>query len=157
MSILLSDAGLVAMFYVLYTYVQATSFLWMVKTFLIPYLVVNMWLVLITFLQHSHRSVPHYAEPRWDWLQGAMCTIDRDYGILNHVFHHIGDTHVAHHLFFTMPHYHAEEATRAIKGLLGDYYLFDNTPIATALYHAYGHSTVCKEAKGDSGAYWFTN
>lgn len=33
-----------------------------------------------------------------------MCS----YGILDHVFHHIADTHVAHHLFSSMPHYHAK-------------------------------------------------
>lgn len=30
------------------------------------------------------------------------------YGVLDHFFHHIADTHVAHHLFSQMPHYHAE-------------------------------------------------
>ena len=39
--------------------------------------------------------------------------------MLNKVFHHITDTHVAHHLFSTMPHYHAMEATKAIKPVLG--------------------------------------
>ena len=53
------------------------------------------------------------------YWQGALCTLDRDYGVLNKVFHNITDTHVAHHLFSTMPHYHAMEATKAIKPLLG--------------------------------------
>jgi len=47
--------------------------------------------------------------------------------VLNTVLHHINDTHVAHHLFFNMPHYHAQEATEAIKPILGDYYRFHNT------------------------------
>ena len=33
-----------------------------------------------------------------------------------------------------MPFYHAVEATAAIKPILGDYYLFDNTPIVQALW-----------------------
>lgn len=36
----------------------------------------------------------------------------RSYGFLDPVLHHIGDTHVAHHLFSYMPHYHAQEATQ---------------------------------------------
>jgi len=39
----------------------------------------------------------------------------RSYGFLDIVFHHIADTHVAHHLFSYMPHYHAQEATQAIQ------------------------------------------
>lgn len=43
---------------------------------------------------------------------GVMC---RSYGILDTVFHNIADTHVCHHLFSLMPHYHAKEATKYIK------------------------------------------
>lgn len=123
-------------------------------------------------------ELPHYADSEWDWLRGALSTVDRNYGwLLNTLHHHIAvgqrlrnacrallsallnlaaglaanaqqrwraalpattftsaattlrpaasalqDTHVAHHLFSTMPHYHAQEATRALKPILGDYY-----------------------------------
>lgn len=70
---------------------------------------------MITFLQHTHPSLPHYGEGEWDWLRGALATVDRSYGFLDVLFHHIADTHVAHHLFSYMPHYHAQEATEAIK------------------------------------------
>ena len=43
-----------------------------------------MFLVLITLLQHTHASLPRYVESEWEWLKGALCTIDRDYGVLNH-------------------------------------------------------------------------
>jgi hypothetical protein len=33
-----------------------------------------------------------------------------------------------------MPFYHAEEATRAIKGVLGSHYKFDPTPWYRAIY-----------------------
>lgn len=47
-------------------------------------------------------------QDEFDWLRGALSTVDRSFGVvLNHVFHRITDTHVAHHLFHTMPFYHA--------------------------------------------------
>ncbi len=70
---------------------------------------------MITYLQHTHPNLPHYDDKEWDWLRGAMATVDRSYGFLDHIFHHIADTHVAHHLFSYMPHYHAQEATAAIR------------------------------------------
>ncbi|KAF4396674.1 hypothetical protein G4B88_028988 [Cannabis sativa] len=76
-----------------------------------------------------------YASSEWDWLKGALSTVDRDYGsLLNRVFHHLTDAHVAHHLFATIPHYHVNEATKAIKPILGEYYYFDDTPIIKALW-----------------------
>lgn len=52
----------------------------------------------------------------WQWLRGALCTVDRSFGpLLDHTFHHIVDTHVCHHLFSTMPFYHAQEATQAFR------------------------------------------
>ena len=58
---------------------------------------------------------------------GALSTVDRDYGwFLNTVHHHIADTHVLHHLFSQIPHYHAQEATESIKPILGPYYAKDD-------------------------------
>lgn len=79
-----------------------------VQVYVVPYLWVNAWLVCITLLQHTHLALPHYTDAEWDWLRGALSTVDRSYGPLDTVFHHIADTHVAHHLFSTMPHYHAQ-------------------------------------------------
>ncbi|CAG7837620.1 unnamed protein product [Allacma fusca] len=68
--------------------------------YLIPYLIVNYHLVLITFLQHTDIYVPHFRNEEWTWLRGALCTVDRSFGKwLDGVFHHISDTHVCHHLF----------------------------------------------------------
>ena len=59
-------------------------------------------------------ELPHYTDDEWDWLRGALATVDRDYGwLLNSLHHHIADTHVAHHLFSSMPHYHAQVRARA--------------------------------------------
>jgi len=136
--VLLSDVGLTAVLslfgYLIYCYV----FGWFVCTYGIPYLIVNLFLVLITFLQHTDISLPHYTGTEWDWLRGALATVDRDYGILNVLHHHIADTHVVHHLFSSMPHYHAEEATEAVKPLLAQYYRSDKTPIVKALWQSFG-------------------
>ena len=53
--------------------------------------------------------------------------------------HHLGDTHVLHHLFSSIPHYHAQEATKALLNshLIDDYYLFDNTPWYIAYWKSY--------------------
>lgn len=91
-------------------------------------------------------------------------TVDRDYGILNKVFHNITDTHVIHHLFPSMPHYNAMEATRAVKEVLGEYYHFDGTPILKAAWREFreciyvepdedeGGSATCSK-----GVFWFRN
>ena len=80
--------------------------------YFVPYLIVNYHLVLITYLQHTDVYMPHFDESEWNWLRGALCTVDRSFGpVLDHFFHHISDTHVAHHLFSYMPFYNAQEAT----------------------------------------------
>ncbi|CAG7721746.1 unnamed protein product [Allacma fusca] len=110
--------------------------------YVIPYMVCNYHLVLITFLQHTDTYVPHFRGEEWSWLRGALCTVDRSFGSwLDGVFHHISDTHVCHHLFPTMPFYHAEEATEAISKVLGKYRMKDDTPIWKALWRSY---TNCK-------------
>ena len=79
-----------------------------VQVYVVPYLMVNAWLVMITQLQHTHPSLPHYTADGWDWLRGALATCDRSFGFLDTFHHHIADTHVLHHLFSTIPHYHAQ-------------------------------------------------
>lgn len=122
---------------------------------------VNAFLVMITYLQHTHPSLPHYDSSEWDWLKGALATVDRDYGILNKVFHNITDTHVAHHLFSMMPHYHAMEATKAIKPVLGEYYQADETPVYKAMWReakecVYVHPDDDDNQKS-KGVFWYRN
>ena len=133
-AVLISDIALVAWISFLGYLAYENSGTWLLQVYIIPYLIVNFWLVFITDLQHSDAAVPHYRGNQWNWLKGALCTVDRDYGLLNYVFHHIGDTHVAHHLFSCMPHYHAVEATRCLKTVLGEFYYKDDTPIFKAMW-----------------------
>ena len=159
LQIYVSDAGILAVCFGLYKAVLAKGLVWVVCVYGVPLLVVNGFLVLITFLQHTHPAVPHYDSSEWDWLRGALATVDRDYGILNKVLHNITDTHVAHHLFSTMPHYHAMEATKAIKPILGEYYHFDETPIYKAMWREAKECMYVEPDKGSNGkgVYWYNN
>lgn len=157
LQICISDAGIFATTYVLYKVCMAKSLAWVVCVYGAPLLIVNGFLVLITYLQHTHPALPHYDSSEWDWLKGALATMDRDYGVLNKVFHNITDTHMAHHLFSTMPHYHAMEATKAIKPILGDYYCFDGTPVYKAVWR---EATEClfvepDDSSPNKGVFWY--
>lgn len=153
--IIISDVALVAVMAGLYKLVQLTSLSYIIYVYFIPYLMVNFWLVFITYLQHTDLALPHYTDGEWDWLRGALATVDRDYGILNKVFHNITDTHVVHHLFSMMPHYHAMEATEAVKPLLGDYYLYDDTNIFKSIWKAYKECEVVFPDQEQKGVHWF--
>ena len=86
----------------------------------------------ITYLQHTDPSLPHYDAETWTFARGAAATIDRDGGFVGrHLFHGIIETHVLHHHVSTIPFYHADEATEAIKPVLGRHYRKD--PIQSGL------------------------
>jgi omega-3 fatty acid desaturase (delta-15 desaturase) len=88
----------------------------------VPYLVFVMWLDLVTYLHHhGHNDLPWYRGEEWSYLRGGLTTVDRDYGWINNIHHDIG-THVIHHLFPQIPHYHLVEATKAARPVLGRYY-----------------------------------
>ncbi|XP_039117738.1 delta(12)-acyl-lipid-desaturase [Dioscorea cayenensis subsp. rotundata] len=159
--IFISDAGILTVSFFLYRLATSFSLLWLIRIYILPLLVVNAFLVLITYLQHTHPALPHYGTDEWDWLRGALATVDRDYGVLNKVFHHITDTHVTHHLFSTMPHYHAMEATNAIKPLLGDYYRYDPTPVWRAMWREARECVFVEPESSAShpnkGVFWYSN
>ncbi|XP_047082389.1 fatty acid desaturase DES2 [Lolium rigidum] len=155
--IFISDVGVLATSFGLFKLASVFGFWWVVRVYAVPLLIVNAWLVLITYLQHTHPALPHYDSTEWDWLRGALATMDRDYGILNRVFHNITDTHVAHHLFSTMPHYHAMEATKAIKPILGEYYQFDPTPVAKATWREAKECIYVEPTEDRKGVFWYSN
>ncbi|HEY9647650.1 MAG TPA: fatty acid desaturase [Chroococcidiopsis sp.] len=109
--------------------------LFVVKYYVMPYIVFVIWLDLVTFLHHTDVEVPWYRGEDWYFLKGALSTIDQDYGFINPIHHNIG-THVAHHIFLSIPHYHLLEATEAIKPVLGEHYRVSRQPIWKSLWHA---------------------
>ncbi|URE44118.1 omega-6 fatty acid desaturase, endoplasmic reticulum isozyme [Musa troglodytarum] len=104
--IFISDAGFMATSYALYRFAASYGFWWLARVYGVPLLIVNGWLVLITYLQNTHPALPHYDSSEWDWLRGALATVDRDYGVRNMVFHNITDTRRAPPLLGDA-HYHA--------------------------------------------------
>lgn len=159
LQIFISDAGLFATTYVLYRLAMLKGITWLICIYGVPLLIVNGFLVLITYLQHTHPALPHYDSSEWDWLRGALATVDRDYGVLNKIFHNITDTHIAHHLFSTMPHYNAMEATKAIRPILGEYYQLDSTPFYKAMWREARECLYVEPDEGsqEKGVYWYRN
>lgn len=124
--ILLSDAGLAVVIGIL-TYIGRTyGFANLLVWYILPYLWVNHWLVAITFLQHTDPTLPHYDAHTWTYTRGAAATIDREFGFIGRtLLHGIIETHVLHHYVSTIPFYNADEASDAIKKVMGRHYRSD--------------------------------
>ena len=137
--IVFSDFGVIlalgAVGYAVHVFSFVNVFCW----YLAPYLWVNAWLVFITYMQHTDIRLPHYADSEWNFVRGAVATVDRNYGFMvNWWLHHINDSHAVHHLFSQMPFYHAIKVTRNhIRDILGDAYLTDNRSLFTALMESW--------------------
>ena len=146
----LSDIGILVAIGLLGWWTYSSGFLPVLALYLGPYLVVNFWLVLYTWLQHTDVDIPHFDNEEWTWVKGAFMTVDRPYGfILDFLHHRIGSTHVAHHMDARIPHYNAVKATRALKENFPDLYRFDPTPVPKALWRV---ATRCHVvSKGDEG------
>lgn len=112
------------------------GFLWLLKYYLGPYVVFVIWLDLVTFLHHTDPDIPWYRGEDWYFLKGALSTVDHDYGFVNNIHHNIG-THVVHHIFLSIPHYHLLEANEAIKPILGPYYRKSDLSIFQAFWRGY--------------------
>ncbi|OCH84578.1 delta12-fatty acid desaturase [Obba rivulosa] len=122
--ILVSDVGIVLWLAAIVTWIYYKGFAEVFRLYLVPYLWVNHWLVLITFLQHTDPLLPHYRAPEFTFPRGALATMDRSLlGDCGRVMawigamatHGISETHVAHHVCSKIPHYHAWEATDALR------------------------------------------
>ena len=134
--VLTSTASLIAFVGFLGFVAWQWGLVFLLKYYVVPYVIFVMWLDLVTFLHHTEDDIPWYRGDDWYYLKGALSTIDRDYGFINPIHHDIG-THVAHHIFSNMPHYKLRRATEAIKPVLGDYYRISREPIWSAFYKSY--------------------
>ena len=135
-NVITSTVSLVFMVVLLGFLTYKFGWMWLVKYYLGPYIVFVVWLDLVTFLHHTEPDLPWYRGKEWSFFKGALSTIDHDYKFINNIHHNIG-THVVHHLFLSIPHYHLKAATEAIKPVLGDYYCKSNRSIFEAFYRSY--------------------
>ncbi|KAF6757481.1 fatty acid desaturase [Ephemerocybe angulata] len=76
--VLVSAAGIVAWISFLGAAIHHWGFSTVLVTYLLPYLWVNHWLVLITFLQHTDPILPHYRAAEFTFPRGALATLDRN-------------------------------------------------------------------------------
>lgn len=105
--------------------------------------------------------MPHYNNKTWTFARGATATIDRDLGFIDtHLFHDIIGTHVCHHLVSTIPFYHAGEASKHIKKVMGAHYQADiSTPFWVAFWRNMKSCQFVEESAGaeGSGVFMFRN
>ncbi|KAK9379289.1 fatty acid desaturase-domain-containing protein [Kockiozyma suomiensis] len=146
--IVISDIGIAIASAVAYFAIKKFGLANFILYYFIPYLFVNHWLVCITYLQHTDPNLPHYNAEEWNFARGAAATVDRGFfgPVGRHFFHEIIETHVAHHYSSRIPFYHAEEATQAIRKVMGSHYHVDRTNVLVALWRTV---RTCQFIEGD--------
>ncbi|KAI0261109.1 delta-12 fatty acid desaturase [Gloeopeniophorella convolvens] len=100
------------------------------RVYLVPYVWVNHWIVLITFLQHTDPVIPHWRAESHTFVRGAFSTLNRSLmGDLGPIMgwiggvatHGLSETHIAHHVSSMIPHYNAWEAADALRKHVAQY------------------------------------
>ena len=151
----LSDWGIIVVLLGLITWGLNCGFGSVLSIYIGPLIVVNIWLVLYTWLHHTDSDVPHLSGSEFSYMRGAFLSIDRPYGkCLDFLHHSIGSTHVIHHIEPTIPHYHAKEATKAIKKSFPKVYLFNPTPIHKSLWHIATNCIAVRKEDGSQRYLW---
>tara|TARA_Y100001968_G_scaffold147435_2_gene134872 strand:- start:1779 stop:2951 length:1173 start_codon:yes stop_codon:yes gene_type:complete len=149
----ISDLGVGFMLIGLYLLMLRFGIIPLIAMYFGPLLVINCWLVIYTWLHHTDTDVPHLANSDFSYMRGAFLSIDRPYGkLFDFLHHHIGSTHVIHHIAPNIPHYHAKEATIAIKKAFPDAYLYNPEPIHKALWNI-ASNCIAVELDKNNGRY----
>lgn len=121
----------------------------------LPLVVVNIWLVTYTWLQHTDVAIPHFSSEEWTWAKGALQTVDRPYGPLLNLLHHgIGSTHVCHHVNPRIPHYNAWRGNDLLRKRYPELVRYDATPIHKALWRVATRCAAVRQNPSDR-AYYF--
>ncbi|CED84978.1 Delta 12 fatty acid desaturase [Phaffia rhodozyma] len=134
--IIWSDVGIATVIGIMVYWSKMRSWQEMATFWLVPYMWVNHWLVLITFLQHTDPLIPHYSNETWNFSRGALATVDRNVlGFVGaYLQHGISETHICHHVSSKIPHYNAWEATEALKVFLGEHYVYSTENVFVSLW-----------------------
>ena len=156
--IILGNAGLLVWTGILAYVGSQIGFWYLLKMYGAPLAITNMFLVTITFLQHTDPEVPHYDAETWTWLRGAVATVDRSMGAyLDYKTHHIADSHVVHHIFSSMPFYNAVKATPYVKAALGKYYVARGSGFGDFLSALWTSAGTCEAVHGHGVLHFVIN
>ncbi|KZT41645.1 hypothetical protein SISSUDRAFT_1042409 [Sistotremastrum suecicum HHB10207 ss-3] len=154
--VIISDIGLIIMGYLLLRTSQVYGLSVIVKYYGIPWVLLNNWIVLITYLHHTAPKIPYYRGKAWSFLRGALSTVDRnllgEWG--RFFFLNAAHCHVAHHLFPQIPWHHLPEATKHLKAFLGDHYVYSDEPAFKALWRSY---TQCQYIDDEGDVVFYRN
>ena len=98
MRVLMSDVGIAAAVLGLSLLVKQFGVATMAAMYGGPLIIVNAWLVLYTWLQHTDVDIPHLGSGDFSFMKGAFLTVDRPYekilfGLVDFLHHKIGSTH----------------------------------------------------------------
>lgn len=150
-----SNLGLLAVLIALGLAALQFSLLRVLCVYGLPYLMVNVWLVVYTWLQHTDLNIPHFSNEEWSWAKGALQTVDRPYGPLLNLLHHgIGSTHVCHHIKSTIPHYNAWRGTALLRQRYPELVRYDPTPIHKALWRVASRCGAVRQSPLDGAFYY---
>ena len=150
-----SNAGLLVVLLGLVWLAVLTSPARVLCVYGLPYVVINVWLVTYTWLQHTDVNIPHFASDEWTWAKGALQTVDRPYGPLLNLLHHgIGSTHVCHHVDSRIPHYNAWRGKALLRAAYPDLVRLDPTPIPQALWRIATRCASVRKSPVDGGFYF---
>lgn len=97
-------------------------------------------------------------------MRGSAATIDRDFGFIGrYFFHEMIECHVLHHAIPSIPFYHAREATKAIRPIMGKHYKTDVEGGSVGFLRSLWRSArwcqwaePCEVAEGIGKSIWFT-
>ena len=149
----ISDIGVIFTLMILLKLIYTFGIIPIIAFYFGPLLVVNSWLVIYTWLHHTDTDVPHLSNSEFTFIRGAFLTIDRPYGkLINFLHHNIGSSHVIHHIYSNIPHYHARAATRAIRNAFPKIYLYNPEPIYKALWNI-SCNCIAVDSKKQKGQY----
>ncbi|KLO06403.1 hypothetical protein SCHPADRAFT_917541 [Schizopora paradoxa] len=148
--VIASNIGILAMIYASKVAISTYGTWSYMKYYFIPWLLVNHWFTMITYLHHTDAELPHYRSSQWNFQRGAAATVDRDFlGWQGRFFlHDVAHYHVCHHFFPQMPHYHGQEATKYLKEFIGEHYHRSSDYVFPALWKTYKECQFVED-KGD--------
>ncbi|KIJ65416.1 hypothetical protein HYDPIDRAFT_174883 [Hydnomerulius pinastri MD-312] len=155
-AVVLSNIGIITMITILVATSRSLGFPLFARLYLIPYMIVNHWIIMITYLQHTDPSLPRYRNKTWNFQRGAAATIDREFlGVQGRFFlHDVAQTHVVHHFFPKMPWYNGIEATYHLKKKIGEHYSYDPQSAFKALWTNYNF---CQYVDDEGDIVFFRN